>query len=115
MPGDVQKSAALLLLPAVQQVVPAPPQVPQAPLLQVPRPPPHAVPLSRQTSLTQHAPAPAHVLLSQHAWPGPPHATNVPPRHTFAAGPLSPLGTHTPVAALKHPPPVQPLFAQGAW
>jgi hypothetical protein len=67
MLGDVQKSAALLLLPAVQQVAPAPPQVPHAPLAQVPRPPPHGVPVSRQTSLTQHAPALAQVLLSQHA------------------------------------------------
>lgn len=115
MLGEVQKSDALLLLPAVQHEAPALPQVPHAPLVQVPRPPPHAAPGSRQTSLTQHAPALPHVLLSQHAWPGPPHATKAPPRHTFPAAPLSPLGTHTPVAALKHPPPAQALFAQGAW
>lgn len=94
MPVATQKSGALLLLPAAQHMAPAPPQPPQAPPAQVPSPPPQVPPLSTQVSLTQHAPAPAHVLLSQQGCPAPPQATKVPARQTLLPVPLSPLGTH---------------------
>lgn len=101
--------------PAVQHAAPAPPQPPQAPLPQVPSPPPQAAPLSMQRLFTQHAPTPAHVVLSQHGCPALPHATRAPALHTVPAAGLSPLGMHWPVAALKHPPPAHVLFAHGGW
>jgi hypothetical protein len=89
-----------------QHCAPPAPQLEQAPLVQVPWLLPQAALAATQVVPVQH-PALPQVEFAQHAWPAPPQAVNVPPRHTVPPGPLAPSGMQVLVVASRHAPPPQ--------
>ena len=105
----MQKSGARLLDESSQHAWPSPPHVPQPPsavVEQVPSVPPQAAPGPTHLPLAQQPP-PAHVLLAQQGWPGPPHVTRVPALQTaLAFAPDCPGAMHLRVATSKQAPPV---------
>jgi homeobox protein ESX1 len=90
-----------------QQVCPGPPQVPQAPIVQMPAtPPPQALPWATQMLLTQQ-PLPPQALPGQQACPGPPQAG--PSAFGASAAGTSTGASVTPEPPLPLTPPVPPL------
>jgi hypothetical protein len=89
-PGAVQK-APLPPAPA-QHFLPAPPQLAQLPLLQLPTPAPQVEPDGTQTPPAQQAPAELQPLLWQQGIPSPPQLTCAPARQTIPLA-LAPEGT----------------------
>jgi hypothetical protein len=89
-----------------QHCAPPPPQFEQAPLVHVPWLAPQAELAATQSEPVQHPPLP-QVEFAQHAWPAPPQAVSVPPRHTVPPGPLAPSGMQVLVVVSRHAPPPQ--------
>jgi hypothetical protein len=87
-----------------QHAWPCPPQPPQLPVLQTPKPG-QVEPCETHTASMQQPP-PAQVLAVQQRWPGPPHWAQTPLLHT-------PSVTHS-VAPLQHACPRAPQLAPGA-
>jgi hypothetical protein len=105
-----------------QQVWPAPPQLPQLPLVQLPPTLGQVAPALVQVLFTQQPPAP-QVLLEQHGSPGPPQLAQMPalaPLHTLPVSQLRPAQQvcpappHTVHTPPRHAAPLaeQVLFAQ---
>lgn len=87
-----------------QHAWPSPPQEPQLPVAQVPKPG-QVLPVATHWALTQHPP-PAQLLAAQQRWPGPPHWAHSPLLHT-------PSVTHS-TAPEQHACPSPPQFTPGA-
>jgi hypothetical protein len=113
LPAAVQKSGAPPAPP--QHCCPMPPQLPQLPVLHVPRLLPHIVACERHVVPLQHAPTPepGQLELSQQGCEGPPHATNAPALHTTPPS-LAPEGRQMPEGS-RQPPPLHCVPLHGGW
>jgi hypothetical protein len=109
-----QQLVAVVQASPAQHGMPEPPHAVAVPWKQTM--PPIAPPEATQVDeVASQQPPPEHMLPGQHAWPGAPHSTQVPPLHEPPVPHVAASAMQRLVVGSQQPPLVQVELAQHTW